>query len=408
MKRWHVLTGVGLISFLVMLIALVYAPTLEPVQSFRSDSYSRGALGYHAFLRTLEGMGHSIRTSRYMSEPSAGAAHVLMVLAPHESKTEPGLHSGFLTKAGLKNRKGRTLLVLPKYRAKKSHADHPQWAGKIHRLPLKQVGYYLESLADPPRIARGASASECHWSDGRPARLALSDVQFMEPSSSISPILSCGAQIIAGRGMTEKGGAVLVIAEPDLISNWSLGKKDNAQVAYELTSGFAGHSEMVVDETCHGYLVPPSIWRMLLEFPMVILTMHGLLFSLIAVWIAAIRFGAPDPPGNEWAPGASYLIANSASLLAFGGYSESALEQYVDCTIRDVTRRLRLSNGGSRTEVVATLDQIGIQRGLSRSLSELIAKLPKTGSRSRTVAAHKRIRLARRIHAWKKEILAHA
>jgi hypothetical protein len=406
--RRHVLVGVGIISFLGMLVAMVFSPTFEPVQSFRGDGYSRGALGHRAFIQTMGGMGHRVRTSRYMSGSSAGEANVLFVLAPHQSKVDRGEYSGFITPEHLGRRVGETVLVLPKYTAQYPDVDRPQWVGKIEITSLETAGHYLKGIRDAPRLARGDPVHGCQWSDGRPAKLALKTVQFMEPAASISPILVCGDQIIAGHGFTLSGGAVLLVADPDLISNWSFGKLDNAPIAYELVNGFIGGRDIVVDETSHGHLVPPSIWRMMLEFPMVILTAQGLLLILLVAWVSVVRFGVPDRADDTIRPGVSYLITNTAALLAFGGYSASALNEYLDFSIRDVARHLRLSAVCSRPELVATLDQLGEQRGLARSLSEVITGMEKTGSRSRTVAAHRRVRLARRIHDWKKEILNHA
>ena len=404
-ERWTWVIGICALSFVTTLAVLVASPSFNPDASWKSDSYSRGALGHHAFIRVLRKMGRQVHLSRYLSDSRTGSDSVLVAIAPRGSLAGQKKIHGVLTGKKIARRTGDTIVVLSKYADLEPDPAHGGWIKNVRLAPRTHIDRLMDRMKLPASVARLGAVSNCQWTGGGSAKPELRNPQSIR-SGSIRPVLGCGGDVLAGVFQNSAGGRVLVVSDPDLISNWSLGHGNNAEIAYHIFNDFARPgASFIVDETVHGHLVAPSLWRMMFEFPVVTLTAHALLLIVLALWIAAVRFGRADAERPALAPGAGYLIQNTAALLSFGGHSTEALNKYLEFTVREVARRIRAPRRLKRGALRRWLDSVGTQKGTKDSVVELAQKMDRIDDRRSAVAAHKRLRLARRIHRWKREML---
>src|SRR6185436_16030104 len=111
--------------------------------------------------------------------------------------------------------------------------------------------------------------------------------------------------------------------------NHGLARGDNAAIALaaiEAERPVGG--VVVVDETLHGHVAAPSLWRELFDFPLSLATLSVLLALAFLLWAAMGRFGKPRPDTRPLGAGKRYLIDNTAELTRHGGHAAHALERY--------------------------------------------------------------------------------
>lgn len=401
------LLGILLASFAITLIALILGPTFKPKNVWKGGAYSYSAVGQHAFVSLVTAMGHPVQQSRFLSSKRAGENSVLLVVAPTFEDAEEKQAFGELTIKQLKEREGRTIIVLPKYEAVGREKDNSNWVKRLDFVEREQAAVGLEVIEGDTQLSRLDTVDNCVWSNGEPALLQLTTPQTLN-GKSLTPIISCGAELIAAVGQTRAGADVLVVSDPDLLNNWSIGRGENGPVAYELFKRFVGDMPIVFDETTHGHLVPPSLWRMMFDGSMVFLSLQALLLIMFALWKAAVRFQPVDE--HEWhtGRGVGELIDNTASLLSFGLYSQNALQRYLDLCISECARALRAPRELSRFELVHWLDGVRGENKSRSSLAELVEACEALDTNQRVRAPKGRLKLAQRIYSWKEETLDHA
>ena len=158
------------------------------------------------------------------------------------------------------------------------------------------------------------------------------------------------------------------------------------------------------DETVHGFLEKPSIWRALLRFPLVIASLQALCIALILLWAGIRRFGAPVPVEPAIEPGKRFLIDNTASLLQFGGHTTHALGRYFITTVRAVERGLHAPEL-TPVELEAWLDRVGKSKGVSTTLSGLRGEINSLIQEGKRAKLRPIVLAANRLYRWKQEML---
>jgi hypothetical protein len=159
---------------------------------------------------------------------------------------------------------------------------------------------------------------------------------------------------------------------------------------------------IVIDEVSHGYGQPPSFWRSLFAFPLVLIPLHLILLLFAVLWAGGGRFGAPLRDGDGQPAGKEGLIANIAALLRLGRHDRHLVVRYLQGARRDVEQRLRVPPDLAPPRAVAWLDAQAEARGVASRLAALEADVVDT---SRSAAASTLVVLARRIHQWREEMI---
>jgi hypothetical protein len=391
-----VLVAVAVISFLAFLLALIYQDDLARVESAGSDSFSRSALGHHAFVELLRELGIPVVVSRHETARKLGARNVLLLLEPPRRDEDTRIPRRMRE---LVRDAPRCLVVLPK-RHGWSTTDPPDRIDDHEILSRREPAEVLRELGITAELIRPGSTTA--WSSGSIGGTpALDDPQLLR-APDLVPVVACREGVLVATG---QAGRLVVLSDPDLLATHGLGRGDNAAIAVRLVDGLReGDGVVVVDETLHGFGIVRSRWADLFRFPLVLAVLHGLVVVAVLLWAAAGRFGAPATPPPAFGAGQEPLIANTAELLRRGGHASRMLVRYLDLTVRDVAGVLhapRISRAGAP---VSWLDRVGRERGVSLSLEALRNEVT-ARSRERRLDPSRLVATARRIHRWKTEIL---
>ncbi len=392
------IAGVSLLAFLTLMF---FGSDLSEVQSAGSDAYSSSAVGHKAFVDLLTRLGVKVTLSRFKSAGKARGMAVLIIAEP--------TMAGISGEAGEKLRKmielaDRTILILPKRRASED-PDRPGWIINA-KMVLKETveGVMTAAGIDGDLIRVGvddlAPVFRGGTMEGTPG---LSEAQLIR-STEMTPLVTSARGILVGEITSSGSRRLIVISDPDLVSTHGMADGDNAVIATTVVFDLLGDDRTVtVDETLHGYELPPNIWGSLLVFPLSLATAQVLLILAIVVWAAVGRFGAPLPVNLAPEHGKEVLIGNTADLLVYGGHTSKVLKRYFTTTVLDLARAFSAPAGLSRTEAVKWVAALGKKRGATLDLLAIGAEVREAGTAGKS--ADSLSGTAMKIHRYKKEIL---
>ena len=391
------LLGLGGVSLAAAVALWVVEPESVPRTSANADAFSSSAIGHRAFVELLRALGVPVVVSRFDSGRRAGRSAVLLLAEPQVAAR--GRPVGQLVGSA-----GIVLLVLPKWHGREA-PDHAGRIAAAELLPAAGVDAVLQAAGLPAHVRRraGAGPKEC---EGAPGAVDLPMPQYLEPNpgGSLRPVMTCPDGVLAAELIRPAGGRVLVLSDPDLLSNHGLARGANAAAAVGLVEAAReGRRAVVVDETLHGYLQPPSVWRALLGPPLLPGVLQAVIAGLMLVWAGVRRFGSPLPAEPAVAAGKATLIENTAALLQMGPHEGHTLGRYLEAAVHDVARALHVA-GGDGPALRARLSTLGRRRGATDDLPALEAAVARAQGGAR-VAPGLVVATARRVHRWRKEML---
>jgi hypothetical protein len=382
------LLAVGASSLVVALFFALFGEHFREPPSHRANSYSRSAIGHHAFVRLLRRLDVPVLVSRWESGRRAGSSGVLVVAEPYLE-----LAAGAqITDAHA------ALVVLPKWDGapKSEPRGHVASVDLVERERASEV---LELVA-PGTVVRPRRHGAWHGPSGLVPEI---EEPQLVVSGSLRPIVWNDDGVLLGETWVS-GTRVLLLSDPDLLSNHGLHRGDNAALAvFAIEELREGELTVVIDETAHGYELRPSIWAALGRFPLVLVTAQVLLAALCLFWASLERFGAPLDHGTGHRPGSEYLLGNTAALLLHGGHGRHTLERYLEAAVRGVLRRLHAPPGLGRAAQRAWLERAGAARDVTHSLAALERELDGLSEGRR--AERQMMLTAGRIHRWREEML---
>jgi hypothetical protein len=312
--------------------------------------YSKSAIGHAALLRLLDDLAIEFTLSESGSGQHVGPEDVLLLAEPRSDGTT-------LTEAAAMLTARTAILVLPK-RSGKPDPKRPQFLREDSFVNESDVQAVL-NLAEPKAtVVRNASLAGLTGDPAIAGAPTLAQPQLIQ-SKALRPLLACPAGILIGERKTSTG-RIVIVSDPDLISNHGIVQGDNAALAISLIEWLRKDhkfGELVIDEFCHGFAPKPlQILGILFQFPFVLVTAQLALASLLLGWTAWIRFGAPLPAPEPLAAGKGSLIDSGARLLVRSGRRTDIEEDYYDAILRDGARSLRAPGGLSQAGLVAWLD----------------------------------------------------
>jgi hypothetical protein len=358
------LVGLCGVSLVVALVLGVIGGNPGGHAAVSADGRSVSAIGHRAFLDLLRKLEIPVVVSEYETDQRASESTVVVVAEP---QLDDGEACGRLSRIVAKD--GPVLVILPKWRPTLD-PSRPDYAGEVDPVAADRIQAILTCL-------------DLGWSVVHPAGayVSIRGATVQEPQLVVTE--PGAAPVLLNPANDHK---LVVLADPDPIENHGLDDGDNAAFAVGLVEELRPAGGVVVyDETLHGHVRVPSLWRELFTFPWSLVTASGL-FALAALLFARTRrFGAPAPAQPAIAPGKLFLIDNTAALLAYGGHAAHALERYLAVAVADVTAK---------------------NRPPSRELSNL-PNLKELEADVRDVARHpaRALAVADRIHRWRQEML---
>ncbi|HEX8257699.1 MAG TPA: DUF4350 domain-containing protein [Allosphingosinicella sp.] len=382
------LIGAGVIAFAAFLLLAAYADDFRSGLDGRPHPLSLSATGFKGLTQLLEATGARPRLIR---SGDGLDTEDLVVAALDETLAEGAL-------AALTDRRESqaTLLILPKWSTAPDEL-HPGWVRRIGPHSPGDVAELLEGVAD---------VTVSH--DEVPAGGAAVGGNYLEGVRVPAPALS---QTIAGEDLTplltHAGGGILlarlgegplyILADPDLMSNHGLRDARTARAALDILAllNSTGAEGIAFDLTLNGFGRKPSLLKLLLEPPFLVLTLALAAAALLAGLHGAFRFGPERREERVIALGKGALVENSAGLIRSARREHRAGGAYAEL-VRETAAREAGAAGLTGAELDAYLDRLS--RAGGPRFSALAARIAAARDRDELVSA------ARALFQWKKDI----
>lgn len=385
-----ILMSIGALAFISVIAIRELAPEIRTMNTAGADGYSRSAIGYGALVETLERVGYPVRQSRFRPVRSSRPGDLIVAAMPPRPESLNDLVDRWLSEPdGARS----LMLILPKWLGRRD-AGNPRWLSATWTVPARHTVAVLRAvsplLTEP---AGGANVTRMSvppaWRPGSLGGIPDIENPMLTNDLGMVPVLSSDRGDLISR-QTRDGRTLWLVSDPDLIDNFGLGQGDNAAIVLDLfAAAVPGGGAVVFDETLHGFVLPPSLWRMLLQPRFLPAVLAGLLSVMALSWMASARFGAPRPRRTRYRDGKRALIDSSAVLLSRGRHHGPVLAAYAAAARRMVENQGRTAHPARSREIDARGEAL---------LAEAEALRNNRWSGGRATR-----KLARDIHLWKRE-----
>ncbi|PHZ86266.1 DUF4350 domain-containing protein [Paremcibacter congregatus] len=439
-----ILVGVSLFAMLASILVISFGNEQETYTTTRQNSFSVSAIGHKAFVNSLKHQNIPVLISQYKTAERLAPNSILMLLEPDLNFSKPEILEKLLTHE-------TKILVLPKRRGARRGFQNPRWLSKTY-LTSYEAPEKILKMVDPlasiyrpyhPRkekktleedlktsteekteLEKAPNESSGHDPDEvkeEPLDWTVTKIKDMPDllnpqlmrSDKIEPLLATKDGILVGM-MFGDLGTTIVISDPDILSNFGLGRGDNAAIMqYVVDFLRVGNNTIFVDETSHGFTRNPDFIRSAFEYPFIFVTLQVLIFTVLLVWATAQRFGTPQKTKPALKPGKAVLIQNTVNLLNAGDHKPEILVRYVDLTLHAMARRLRVPRHLDEADTIHWLDEYGRKHNVHMEFRVIKHRAQmlnsKTGPRSHSFmdVVHDKplLQIALHLEKWKQEML---
>tara|TARA_R110002096_G_scaffold408075_1_gene606982 strand:- start:94120 stop:95388 length:1269 start_codon:yes stop_codon:yes gene_type:complete len=391
-RTLYLLVSVGVLSILFGFGLAIFGDGVGRAPTADNNTYSRSALGHHALLKYLRSLDVPLLTSQHDSGAKASNALALLL--------EPNVHDDNRQDAhDMIHSAGAVLLVLPKWQGEPDE-DDPTKLASVELLDTDDVLDALVLLDEQAVLNRPRRLGKLHEQQFVTAVPSLVAPQLLR-SSLIEPLVATDEGILFGKFVDEE---IYVLSDPDILNNHGLDNGQNALLVAQIIDYARSGRSVVVDETLHGYLRKPSMWRALFEMPFVLVTIQVFLCVILLVWSGTARFGNPLRKRPIMAQGTDFLIGNTARLMRLGGHSGLALSRYRSVTVKAVARHLHAPKGMPLAQLYGWLENIEANRKIERPLASIAKEIDELIAQKSPDGAAL-LASARNLYHWKEEIL---
>ena len=335
------LIAVGAAAFLLFLYALGAGWTGGDRAMGSGHAASKGLNGYAALVELLDRRGHDVSVSR---TPGRLDEEALLVLTP------PHYTDGEELAELIEERRwqGPTIVVLPKWFGFEpamagiedaprgwvslGDAESPEWLGEVEdvyqaKLAIARRGSWkglgLTGALPDPKSGQAlslASVETDEWTSVLPLVTdAKGDVlagYFND--DGVYPALDEASGYSPGDSTDEALWPVVIVAEPDLLNNYGLADRGNAELADALVAATLDGYDLpiVFDLTLPGLGRNENLLTLAFEPPFLAATLVLLLAALAVGWRAFARFGPPVAEVASLVGGKAQLARDGATLVA--------------------------------------------------------------------------------------------
>lgn len=417
-----VLALVAVVAMAGLGVLSAYAPELKSGDDGGGHALSNSSVGYAGIVKLLRATGVPVTLSRgivglngrdslLITTPPFGVSPDQVrdrVRKPGDRKRDAMTVTGNRALSELTG--GPTLIVLPKWNAVPEARRHG-WVSTIGPYPAEGV---LEIMPERFRSGLGlARRSAAGWVQltrpsgqpiGRPVRIeALQTLsgKALSASGSAAPIWipvlyePSGGVILAMR----QGTQTYVLSDPDLINTQGIKSLAGAETAVAMLNLLrADDAPVIFDLTLHGFQRTRSLLRLMLEPPLLGLTLLLAALAAFAGFQAVVRFGPAREADRTVALGKRALADNTAGLVRLARREHRMAAPYARLVRAAVARAIGAPRTLSEAELDAFLDRVGAMTGVAPKYSVLAA----TAAKART--PNDLMSVARDLHRWKQEM----
>jgi hypothetical protein len=382
---------VGVVAFAGIGVLSAYGPELKSGDDGREHALSRSSVGFGALPVLLRRLGVPVIMNR--GSLSGQADDSLMVLTL-DALTDP-------RKAADIQHAGSMLIILPKWRTA-PHPNHPGW---VQTVGVMSPAASLAPLPAPLRRHRARLT----------ARPGAETVALRRPNGEPIgvPIQVDGLRTLSGADwipvvVDDRNQPVLVyhaelrtyvLSDPDLVNTSSLKTLAGAQTAIDLIDVILPEgSPIVFDLTLHGLERTPNLLRLMLEPPLLGLTLVLVGLAAFVGVQALVRFGPPRKAERAIALGKRGLADNTAALIRLARREHHMAAPYARLVRARVARAIGAPRNLEGADLDNFLDRISATVGAADTYSALArqAAAARTGGDLMRVAAA--------LHRWNQEL----
>jgi hypothetical protein len=361
-----------------------------------ASTFSRSAIGHAGIFDVLQRLDIPVIKSSSNSLDRLGRGGVLVVAEPNAALRKDDAITQLL-------KAEKVLFVLPKWIGLPSER-RPGWVRLVVHRGTFEAKRALSLVVPGMDVVEEEGTVQWTTNELGLAPNVRTPTQLIS-GTGLRPIIGSARGMLVGE-LVERNRTVLVVAEPDVISNHGLAREGNAALAVALIKRLRGPNGTVVfDETIHGFTgATENPFTLLFRFPFVIATVQGLIAVALLLWATLARFGAPQSVPPPLTAGRAGLLQNMAKLIEFTGHQQVMIRRYVEETLRHVARQLHAPRTLTGDELVAWLKRVGGARGVTvdcGALMQQARELGVAGRRDQTSL----VRLARDTHRWQGEML---
>jgi hypothetical protein len=360
-----------------------------------NHSFSSSAIGRKAFVDLLRGLDQPVVVYKYTERRAPVSGSLVLIAEPLEPRYIAAAKRRFA-------RAGAILFVLPKRRSVKTAKDG-RFSAEIRLHPAARVQRVLRAIAPGASLIRDSSGQS--WSrTGLGPAPTLSNAQLMR-GGTMTPLVASRsgvllAEISAGRPR------IWVLSDPDILANHGIDNGDNAIFAVRVIQTLlpAGRT-LVIDETLHAFIKPPSFWAAFFRLPYLVVTVGLILLCLVLGLVGLSRFGkaVSSPPALK--AGKDLLIENIADLMTRRGADATVLRTYARVAIDDVAARLHAPRARGEEAVIEWLQRLEPRQKVTRPIAELMERIGTFNAKRDSGDA---VALAQGLSRWRREMLGDA
>ncbi len=355
---------VGVFTFAAFVVLSAYAPALRDGNDGGAHALSKSATGFaalHSLLRAAD--KPTIIQRNISSEITDG----IIVYTPPSFEALEAEHS--LDPYQI------SAIILPKWRT----GPDPFRGGWVRKLGTMSDTDFTFSVGEQdytvtvgrrenerdiflkPRDAFGGAII-----GGRstPPLGAIDQLQFFEPGDVIKPILIADSNtILVGK---LKGEAVYLIADPDFFNTHGLSDLKRAELAFAFFNHVRVGGPVSFDVALHGIERSRNIIRLVLEPPLLAVSLCIMFTTVLLAFRAAARFGPArsDVAVHEF--GKAALADNAAALMRMAGREAEFAPRYAAVIKRMIARAI----GAPRFLSAQDLDQF-IERVVAAKMEKI-------------------------------------
>ncbi len=352
----------GIISLAATMVWFFFGDRFSITRSSGNDSYSVSALGHQGFTRNLKNGGINVRISTHTTEVVGSDAGLVLVLEPYlSSRNRIGLDAF----DRINELKTPVLVAIPKRWGSPADVRNPHISR--HGLETLEDSQWAADAFDQALVLKRVVSTTCRNQDGD--EFEIQDAQLLDIAWG-EPIIACDDGVLVARNSA--GLVRWVVSDPDIFSNFRQDEPIIAALSRRLIRDAAGATaKVVIDETTHGHIHPPTIGRFLTSWPMTPLTGQLALIFLVFAWMALVRLGKPKSANLDLPLGKEAMIQNAAELMAFGGHSGHMISRYVRANVFDLCAKLHAPAADFDLQVKWLQDRIDA-RGIQTDLANIV------------------------------------
>ena len=380
---WLVVAGA--LAFIGFLFLSAYAPQIRAKSGLAFAPLSKNAIGFVGIMRLVGDVtGEAVATvhdNEGYNEPG-------LLIVPLAPDSDLDTMRSFARQRADNVPDGSTLFVLPKWQT----VPAGLFTDRVQRIATLDGGVLTKLAGTLGKIAvsegsDGGRLRDLEAGIDRPLpQLPISLKGAVEPVIALAP-----ERIVLGRVQGIEGGAVYLLADPDLIANHALKTVEGARAAVAVIEAARppDQSQISIDPNpAREALAARNLLQLMFEPPFLAVTIAVLIAALLAGLHAFGRFGPPIAEPRAIPFGKRALVDNAARLFARAGATRRLGDRYV-AGVRDAAAALLGTTAA---------DAPALEAALGPDFQTLAARA-RAASDSETMRA-----AAAALHAWKEAV----